>query len=268
MAGARFEVRMAWVPAPEAAARGSRGGARGPGGGSELDGARLEVGAEEAAGCWEEGGAYRLRPAGLDAADFLFAAGPEEPLRPLGAVASGGESARVMLALKAAPAFMPALAGSSDGGDGGSTAAAAAAGAGISPASSSSGADGGVGTSPVLVLDEIDSGIGSRLGQPVGRILRRMAALGQGAGGGGQILCVTHLPQVSGCWGSGVLQGAGLWSSCLACGWVDTLPLPSGEIAQPSRPSPPPPSAGGSSSRASPGGAQGAARERAADHAV
>ena len=38
--------------------------------------------------------------------EFLLAAGPAEALRPLGAVASGGETARVMLALKAAPASL------------------------------------------------------------------------------------------------------------------------------------------------------------------
>ena len=48
--------------------------------------------------------AYRITPSGLDAVDFLLAAGPAEPLRPLAAVASGGESARIMMALKAAPA--------------------------------------------------------------------------------------------------------------------------------------------------------------------
>ncbi len=48
--------------------------------------------------------AYRVAPHGLDAVDFLLAAGPAEPLRPLAAVASGGEAARIMLALKAAPA--------------------------------------------------------------------------------------------------------------------------------------------------------------------
>lgn len=39
----------------------------------------------------------------LDKVEFFLAAGPAEPLRPLRAVASGGESARIMLALKAAP---------------------------------------------------------------------------------------------------------------------------------------------------------------------
>lgn len=67
----------------------------------------LHVGEQEAQRCWEAGGrAYQLRLSGLDAVEFLFAAGPAEPLRPLSAVASGGESARIMLALKAAPALL------------------------------------------------------------------------------------------------------------------------------------------------------------------
>ncbi len=51
--------------------------------------------------------------------EFLLAAGPAEPLRPLAAVASGGESARVMLALKAAPAQAAAAAPLADDGAGG-----------------------------------------------------------------------------------------------------------------------------------------------------
>ena len=44
------------------------------------------------------------------------------------------------------------------------------------------------------MLDELDSGVGGRLGQPVAQMLRRMAAPGSGAAS--QILCVSHLPQV------------------------------------------------------------------------
>ena len=50
------------------------------------------------------GTAYTVTSTGLDQVQFLLGAGPGEPLRPLSDVASGGESARVMLALKAAPA--------------------------------------------------------------------------------------------------------------------------------------------------------------------
>ena len=48
--------------------------------------------------------------------EFLLAAGPAEALRPLGAVASGGETARVMMALKAAPASVLADSGHSSAG--------------------------------------------------------------------------------------------------------------------------------------------------------
>lgn len=47
---------------------------------------------------------------------------------------------------------------------------------------------------PILVLDELDSGVGGRLGQPVAAMLRRMSAPQSGAAC--QILCVSHLPQV------------------------------------------------------------------------
>lgn len=47
---------------------------------------------------------YKVGQAGLDRVEFLLAPGPAEPLQPLRSVASGGESSRVMLALKAAPA--------------------------------------------------------------------------------------------------------------------------------------------------------------------
>jgi len=71
------------------------------------------VAGELAEQVYEEGNqGFRVRRSGLDAVEFLLAAGPAEPLRPLGAVASGGESARVMLALKAAPALAAASAGS------------------------------------------------------------------------------------------------------------------------------------------------------------
>lgn len=69
----------------------------------------LHVPVELAGEVYEAGNqGYRVRRSGLDAVEFLLAAGPAEPLRPLGAVASGGESARVMFALKAAPAIAAA----------------------------------------------------------------------------------------------------------------------------------------------------------------
>ncbi|KAI8467276.1 MAG: P-loop containing nucleoside triphosphate hydrolase protein [Monoraphidium minutum] len=192
MGGCRFDVRVTWEPAGEA---------------PDPTGA-LEVSEADALSRGQaRGGAYRLRPQGLDTVEFLLAAGPSEPLRPLAAVASGGESARVMLALKAAPAAAAAAAARERRG----------LNLGAGDAALQSGDDdeeeeaGGEGSSPVLVLDELDSGVGSRLGNSVGRLLRRMCAPGGGGGGGGgawgeggagpaaagQVLCVTHLPQVA-----------------------------------------------------------------------
>ncbi len=45
--------------------------------------------------------------------------------------------------------------------------------------------------SPIMILDELDSGIGTRLGTVMGRLLQRMAATSVP-----QLLCVSHLPQV------------------------------------------------------------------------
>lgn len=214
MAGSRFEVRLAWAPLSAAAGIGHSSG------GSSSSG-DLAIGAADAASCGQAEGAYRVRPGGLDSAEFLFAAGPGEPLRPLAAVASGGESARLMLALKAAPAYVAA--GGEDGTSRGSS---------VSDASSSTGGSGGAGSSwgvgsQIMILDEIDSGVGARLGQPIGRILRRMAgASGERAS---QILCVSHLPQASrqglrlGDWGPSL----GMPQDALLC--LDALCLP-GEV--------------------------------------
>lgn len=192
MAGARFDVRLTWTPLSAAASSSARGGDDGGGGGS------IEVDAGAAAACGQDPGRYRVRPGGLDGVEFLFAAGPAEPLRALSAVASGGETARLMLALKAAPAFMPA-----NGAPCAAAAAAAATPSGSSTGGSSVDSSSSSGGS-ILLLDEIDSGVGARLGQPIGRILRRMAAP-QASLRVGQILCVSHLPQVRRGWPARVL---------------------------------------------------------------
>jgi DNA repair protein RecN (Recombination protein N) len=82
---------------------------------------------------------YRaLSAVGWDRVEFQFSANPGEPLRPLVKVASGGESSRVMLALKAV------LSDSDE-----------------------------VGT---LVFDEIDTGVGARTAPAVGKVMERLAA--------------------------------------------------------------------------------------------
>lgn len=128
---------------------------------------------------------FRLSPAGLDTVTLLLAAGPSEPLRPLADVASGGEAARVMLALKAAAAAVAA--GSSD------TTAVTAATAAAGGDAAAVGKEGG--PPPVLVLDELDAGVGSRLGAPIGRLLQRLVAGREPTAS--QVLVVTHTPQVS-----------------------------------------------------------------------
>jgi DNA repair protein RecN (Recombination protein N) len=95
---------------------------------------------------------------GLDRVEFLISANPGEPLRPLARVASGGETARLMLALKAV----------------------------LSRADET----------PTLIFDEIDVGIGGRVGAVVGRKLWGLVRA-DGAAEGHQVLCVTHLPQLA-----------------------------------------------------------------------
>lgn len=92
---------------------------------------------------------------GIDRLEFLISTNPGEPLKPMARVASGGETARLMLALKTALAR--------------------------------------VDETPTLIFDEIDQGIGGRVGDVVGRKLWALAAHGSH-----QVVVVTHLPQLAG----------------------------------------------------------------------
>ncbi|MGH9345114.1 MAG: DNA repair protein RecN, partial [Terriglobia bacterium] len=97
---------------------------------------------------------------GWDQIEFLIAANPGEPLKPLTEIASGGEMSRVLLALKVA----------------------------VEEASSK--ANKKQPTPRTLVFDEIDIGIGGRAAEAVGQKLKSLAR-------GQQVLCVTHLPQIA-----------------------------------------------------------------------
>ena len=113
--------------------------------------------------------ALRYRPApggaGFDVPRLLLATAPGEPLRPLASTASGGERARIMLALKVALAAAPAA----PSGEGEAT------------------------PPPALSLfDELDAGVGGGMGARVGAALLRLATQPPR-----QVLCVTHLPQVA-----------------------------------------------------------------------
>jgi DNA repair protein RecN (Recombination protein N) len=115
-----------------------------------------------------DGEPLELGPTGIDAVVFLFAPNPGEEARPLARIASGGELSRIYLALQLA-ALARGSHGSADAGD-----------------------ETGEGeTRPTLVFDEVDAGIGGAEAAALGSKLQRLAR------GGGQILAVTHLPQVA-----------------------------------------------------------------------
>ena len=141
--------------------------------------ARFKV---EVSGSDEEGN-WSAR--GFDQVQYLISANPGEPLGPVEEIASGGELSRVMLALK--------------------TTVEAGRGRGAPPSSTCAppfspsvgervgikGRNGGRNSlQRTLVFDEIDSGIGGRAAEAVGKKLKQLARTKQ-------VLCVTHLPQIA-----------------------------------------------------------------------
>jgi DNA repair protein RecN (Recombination protein N) len=88
----------------------------------------------------------------LEQVEFLVAGHAGVAARPLAKVASGGELARIALAISVITSNAT--------------------------------------TTPTLIFDEVDSGIGGAVAEVVGRLLKR---LGQQR----QVLCVTHLAQVA-----------------------------------------------------------------------
>ena len=89
---------------------------------------------------------------GLDRVEFLVAPNPGEGLKPLARIASGGETSRLMLALKNVLARADQV--------------------------------------PTLIFDEIDQGIGGRVGGTVGEKLWQLARAHQ-------VFVITHLPQLA-----------------------------------------------------------------------
>lgn len=100
----------------------------------------------------EPGKRVAFSETGIDQVEFFIAPNPGEGLKPLTRIASGGETSRLMLALK----------------------------------NVLTGAD----FIPTLIFDEIDQGIGGRVGNVVGEKLWRL-------GRNHQVMCVTHLPQLA-----------------------------------------------------------------------
>jgi len=89
---------------------------------------------------------------GLELVEFQVAANQGTPMRSLAKVASGGELSRISLAIQVAASRAAAV--------------------------------------PTLIFDEVDSGIGGRVAEIVGSLLKQL-------GKRHQVLCVTHLPQVA-----------------------------------------------------------------------
>lgn len=125
-------------------------------------------------------------PSGFDDVFFAVRTNPGQPWAKMREVASGGELSRVMLALKGV------LAAKARGG------AAAAEGRrvkGSIGAAAGSAEPGACADGALLVFDEVDANIGGRLGDMIGRKLKALAG-GRGQDRG-QVLCITHLPQIA-----------------------------------------------------------------------
>ena len=89
---------------------------------------------------------------GLERIEFLVSANPGQPVKPLNKVASGGELSRISLAIQVVIASL--------------------------------------GRIPTLIFDEVDVGVGGRVAEIVGQLLRDIGATRQ-------VLCITHLAQVA-----------------------------------------------------------------------
>jgi DNA repair protein RecN (Recombination protein N) len=123
---------------------------------------------------------------GIDQVVYMISTNPGEPLRQLEHIASGGELSRVMLALKATveaasdPTLRPAQGGlSRKAREKWDTQEGPSRKKGEKRA-----------TQKTMVFDEIDTGIGGRAAEAVGKKLKSLAR-------SNQVLCVTHLPQIA-----------------------------------------------------------------------
>lgn len=96
---------------------------------------------------------YKFNNLGIDEIEFYISTNAGEDTKPLVKVASGGEISRIMLALKSTLAKTDKL--------------------------------------PILIFDEIDTGVSGRIAQKVGQTLKDLASVHQ-------IIAITHLPQIAG----------------------------------------------------------------------
>jgi DNA repair protein RecN (Recombination protein N) len=100
-----------------------------------------------------KGKKYKSDIKGIDSIEFYISTNPGEDVKPLSRVASGGEISRIMLSLKTIMAKNDKL--------------------------------------PLLIFDEIDTGVSGRIAQKVGNALKSLASAHQ-------IIAITHLPQIAG----------------------------------------------------------------------
>lgn len=107
---------------------------------------------EDPRGVEYKGRRIRLTRQGIDSAEFMISPNPGEPLRPLGKIASGGELSRIMLAMKSIFARHDAI--------------------------------------PVLIFDEVDTGVSGRAAQSIADKLYKLSSTCQ-------VFSITHLPQVA-----------------------------------------------------------------------
>jgi DNA repair protein RecN (Recombination protein N) len=112
----------------------------------------VDYAADEAGITISDGQKVGFDSTGVDRVEFMIAPNPGEGLKPLVKIASGGETSRLMLALKNVLADADYV--------------------------------------PTLIFDEIDQGIGGRVGSVVGEKLWNLAR-------NHQVMCVTHLPQLA-----------------------------------------------------------------------
>jgi len=99
-----------------------------------------------------DGKKYKIGPKGMDDVEFMISPNVGEKLRSLARIVSGGEVSRIMLALKSILSEVDQV--------------------------------------PTLIFDEIDSGVGARLGEVIAQKLKALSKKRQ-------VVCVTHLPQIA-----------------------------------------------------------------------
>lgn len=107
---------------------------------------------EDPRGVEVDGRRIRLTRQGIDNAEFMISPNPGEPLRPLSKIASGGELSRIMLAMKSIFARHEDI--------------------------------------PVLIFDEVDTGVSGRAAQSIADKLYKLSSTCQ-------VFSITHLPQVA-----------------------------------------------------------------------